>query len=488
MTLINVPDPDPFLDRMDAKVGLEKPDRNHQVKCEECGRFLKSKSQRCTHVMCLHPLTSYQCPYHPNRIFYTKESLITHCKKVHVLCDLCDTMWFDQAAHENHYSRRHPRSPTPKLVQADLTATASPITGDEADEEQLLPGKDDIAVVEPVVQRAVASKAADHPDRNSVGRYICSFCKVVCDTEANYKLHLNQHKKVLCKFYHRKFLGSDGMEEHVAVMHHDKKQPQYRCKVSDCKERFATHVESLEHLRRNHRSQFRFRCRSCMESFTNLEELFSHGIAHEERHLPIQGVWLCSICAEKFNNLHRLMEHMGTHAENSYQCDECNCKFSLVSELTIHSCDVHATRKFACYFCPEYFSTGDESWKHRKDKHWFVCENCQDVLPSQQELEAHQVEKHGGPVTEDDTRREQQREAAEKRQKLQEQRGKRKEAAEAAQTTKHFGCTECLMNFKTRRELDDHTATCHTFVCKVCYHIMKTSEELDVHLESHTFK
>ena len=95
---------------------------------------------------------------------------------------------------------------------------------------------------------------------------------------------------------------------------------------------------------------------------------------------------------------------------------------------------------------------------------------------------------HGGPITEDDTRREQQREAAEKRQKLQEQRGKRKDAAEAAQATKHFGCMECLMNFKIRRELDDHTATCYTFVCKICHHITKTSEELDVHLESHTFK
>ena len=50
--IIRVPDPDPFEEKLDTRIGLVNQDRNHQVKCEECDRFLKSKKVRKLHVMC----------------------------------------------------------------------------------------------------------------------------------------------------------------------------------------------------------------------------------------------------------------------------------------------------------------------------------------------------------------------------------------------------------------------------------------------------
>ena len=44
--IIHVPDPDPFKEKLETRIGLVNPDRNHQVKCEECDRFLKSKKIR----------------------------------------------------------------------------------------------------------------------------------------------------------------------------------------------------------------------------------------------------------------------------------------------------------------------------------------------------------------------------------------------------------------------------------------------------------
>ena len=61
--IIRVPETDPFEEKLDARIGLANPDRNHQVKCEECGRFLKSRKLRKTHVMSYHPMTAYQCPF-----------------------------------------------------------------------------------------------------------------------------------------------------------------------------------------------------------------------------------------------------------------------------------------------------------------------------------------------------------------------------------------------------------------------------------------
>ena len=57
--IICVPDPDPFEEKLDTRIGLVNPDRNHQVKCEECDRFLRSKKLRKLHVMCYHPMAAY---------------------------------------------------------------------------------------------------------------------------------------------------------------------------------------------------------------------------------------------------------------------------------------------------------------------------------------------------------------------------------------------------------------------------------------------
>ena len=110
--VIHVPDPDPFEEKLDTRISLVNPDRNHQVKCEECGRFLKSRRLRKIHLQCYHPLAVYQCPFDPNLIFYTKDDLILHCTQNHELCNICDSsMCKDKAALEDHYRRRHPRSP-----------------------------------------------------------------------------------------------------------------------------------------------------------------------------------------------------------------------------------------------------------------------------------------------------------------------------------------------------------------------------------------
>ena len=113
--IICVPDPDPFEEKLDTRIGLVNPDRNHQVKCEECDRFLKSRKIRKLHVMCYHPMAAYQCPFDPNLIFYTKDDLVLHCKQNHILCKLCETMSANQASLEEHYRRRHPKSLPPKV-------------------------------------------------------------------------------------------------------------------------------------------------------------------------------------------------------------------------------------------------------------------------------------------------------------------------------------------------------------------------------------
>ena len=189
--IIRVPDPDPFEEKLDTRIGLVNPDRNHQVKCEECDRFLKSKKLRKLHVMCYHPMAAYQCPFDPNIIFYTKDDLVLHCKQNHILCKLCDTMSVNQASLEEHYRKRHPKSPPPKVQP---TATSSPNPADELELEQVEPSQEDQAKTQPQPQPDQLTpviQANVRPVRGPTGKYTCNLCKKSFGTMANFRLHLN---------------------------------------------------------------------------------------------------------------------------------------------------------------------------------------------------------------------------------------------------------------------------------------------------------
>ena len=478
--IIHVSDPDPFEEKLDTRIGLVNPDRNHQVKCEECDRFLKSKKLRKLHVMCYHPMAAYQCPFDPNIIFYTKDDLVLHCKQNHVLCKLCDTMSVNQASLEEHYRKRHPKSLPPKVQP---TATSSPNPADEPELEQVEPSQEDQAKTQPQPQPdqpTLAIQANVHPVRGPTSKYTCNLCKKSFGTMANFRLHLNIHRKVSCKFCYRKFLNVSSMDEHIKEVHKVSKLPQYHCKLESCTEWFGIQIESFRHLRNEHRSLLRYRCKKCKDSFFTVEELFRHHKIHDKNHLPFEAKWSCSRCREIFDNLTQLMEHTRIHTENSYECDECNWRFTLISELTIHGHEFHDTREHACYWCTRYFQTPELLLQHRNREHNFECSMCNDAFPSEDQLTAHQVVKHGKPITEADERREQMKEAQEKRDKKRDQRHKREEVARTPAT---FSCDQCMNFFSSQKDLDDHTCKHHTFICQICQHVSKTLPELDFHMD-----
>ena len=261
--IIHVPDPDPFEEKLDARIGLVNPDRNHQVKCEECDRFLKSKKVRKLHVMCYRPMAAYQCPFDPNIIFYNKDDLVLHCRQNHVLCKLCDIMSVNQASLEEHYRRRHPKSPPPKVQPA---ATSSPNPADELESEQVEASQEDQAKTQPQLQPDQPTpviQANVRPVRGPTGKYTCNLCKKSFGTMANFRLHLNVHCKVSCMFCYRKFLNVSSMDEHVQEVHKVSKLPQYHCKLESCTEWFGTQIKSFRHLRNKHRRLLRYRCQKC---------------------------------------------------------------------------------------------------------------------------------------------------------------------------------------------------------------------------------
>ena len=225
-----------------------------------------------------------------------------HCKQNHVLCKLCDTMTANQASMEEHYRKRHPKSPPPKVQPA---ATSSPNPGDEPESEQVEPSQEDQAKTQPQPQPdqlTLAIQVNVCPVRGPTSKYNCNLCKKSFGTMANFRLHLNIHRKVSCKFCYREFLNVSSMDEHIKEVHKVSKLPQYHCKLENCTKWFGTQIESFRHLRNEHRSLLRYRCKKCKDSFFTVEELFRHHKIHNKNHLPFEAKWSCSRCGEIFDN------------------------------------------------------------------------------------------------------------------------------------------------------------------------------------------
>ena len=150
-------------------------------------------------------------------------------------------MSVNQASLEEHYRKRHPKSPPPKVQPA---ASSSPLPADEPESEQVEPNQEDQAVTQlqpdqptPAIQENV------HPVRGPASRYICNICKKSFGTTTNFRLHLNVHRKVSCKFCYRKFLNASSMDEHVQEVHKASKLAQYQCKLESCTEWFESQIE-----------------------------------------------------------------------------------------------------------------------------------------------------------------------------------------------------------------------------------------------------
>ena len=238
-------------------------------------------------------------------------------------------------------------------------------------------------------QPTLAIQVNVRPVHGPTGKYTCYLCKKSFGTLANFRLHFNVHRKVPCKFCYRKFLNVSSMDEHVQEAHKVSKLPQYHCKQDSCTEWFGTQIESFRHLRSEHRGLFRYRYKKCKDSFLTVEELFRHHKIHDKNHLPFEAKWSCSRCKKIFDNLTQLMEHTRIHTENTYDCDKCNWKFTLISELTIHGCEFHDTREHTCYWCMRYFETPELLLQHRNREHHFECSMCNDAFPSEDQLTVH---------------------------------------------------------------------------------------------------
>ena len=199
---IHTPELDPLADKWHPAVGQVKQDGKNKVKCEEYHRYLKNSKMRVEHVRQFHPLVSYDCMFCPGLVFYTTQDLFNHCKKNHLICDLCSSALKDQKALQPHNDKHHKKP----AAAAKMTLQPAPLpapTDVDTPEGAEVPSADDTTT--PAADTSTASEANIHPDCQG---FTCVKCNVFCLTRTSFEIHWTTHKTVSCLFCMQKFFNT----------------------------------------------------------------------------------------------------------------------------------------------------------------------------------------------------------------------------------------------------------------------------------------
>ena len=216
-------------------------------------------------------------------VFYALQHLTNHCKKLHFICDHCDSVHKDKDALKAHISRQHqPAQPAPTPVPQPAQATAtSPLASTEAPEEETqVPSADESAKGTTDPDTSTASDANVHP---ACPGFICGICKAYCPTNTSFRIHITTHKKTPCLFCPQKFYNIASRNGHIRAKHDDRHDRKLNYRLApDCEEKFNSLKELGIHSRLIHKSAFPWRCsyKDCFDCFRTIEGLLKHGKTH----------------------------------------------------------------------------------------------------------------------------------------------------------------------------------------------------------------
>ncbi|XP_060809095.1 zinc finger protein 600 [Amyelois transitella] len=274
--------------------------------------------------------------------------------------------------------------------------------------------------------------------RGGVG-YACCFCKDQFPDPGDLKRHTNESHDDSEK---STFMKGRDMISYVVKLD----ITALKCKI--CDENIDTVEAMIEHLNashnhetfpdvKNHILPFKFegdtlRCFMCLNVFNKFKVLQEHMNTHYRN-------FVCDVCDAGFVNRHILYCHTEIHRIGSFKCDHCQLVFETVRKRKFHIRSAHGDMNLhKCGYCNQRFR---ENWyknEHLAEVHGVKspsvkCQACDKAFDTRQGWLLHTKRVH--------------------------------------LMQKQHKCSECEMEFFSKRELNDH-AVKHTgsreHQCEIC--------------------
>lgn len=283
----------------------------------------------------------------------------------------------------------------------------------------------------------------------------------------------------------------------------------YICDI--CGIDFKKRMEVTEHVDEVHggTDDGEFICDTCQRVFTNLRQFR----IHKRLHYTSTKSYQCSQCDKKYSSKNLLDEHMNMHTGlRPYKCPICTkdfaSKYTLTAHMKIHS---ERPRPFTCKQCGKAFFSAQNLLQHEKihtGLKEFVCEVCNKAFGTQHNLEVHKIIHTGYKPFICRTCGKAFARRAEIRDHERTHTGERPfvcdicnmSFAQRSNLTTHkrathlndkrYKCEQCDRSFKRRRLLDYHIRASHTgerpYVCVLCNATFVYPEHYKKHLRIHS--
>ncbi|XP_012284559.1 zinc finger protein 91 [Orussus abietinus] len=188
----------------------------------------------------------------------------------------------------------------------------------------------------------------------------------ICSKDFHYKDVLEEHKKthaldyLQCSICNLKYKTKLGLQQHH-VRAHSCSQPKFECDY--CGARFKLKGDLTPHIFRKHLSSSKV-CSYCGKEVWHLRR---HERAHHEQHEG-QIKFPCHLCNLKFFSKIRLENHLLKHKWGT-----------------------------TCLKCGEHFAELKDLATHKREKHFFTCDYCQQHRTKKSELLLHIQRIHLAP-------------------------------------------------------------------------------------------
>lgn len=282
-----------------------------------------------------------------------------------------------------------------------------------------------------------ALRSGNANDVPSSGSLKCSKCSSSFSSEAELKMHINDHvldAEQKCSKCKASFKLSTNYNKHVASC----QMIQFICQ--HCGIKLKTRIQWRSHLR-NHDKRLKYKCpyEGCEKIFRVKHHLNNH--LRSRVHLD-EAPFVCSYCNSRFRQKHALTLHIRKHNGDFKTCDQCKSAFLTAALLKKHQASCDGIFK---PFMPRLTKHISESSKSILN---FTCpiDGCSNCCTTKPQLQRHLIKVH---------------------------------QIEINQST----CVVCLSDLETVKNLRSHIKDHLPFACSICSLNFLTEEKLLAHID-----